>query len=254
MPTPRWTGGWEVTTSNRDLPFDRGGDLDAVLRLGSYLPAEFATEVARAMNAADAGQAYTCVYSFTTRKFIVDNGATAFNLEFSRNPTTNCAGLLGFDDVDRTSTADGHESTDTVGTLGSFFAAAGVFSWAPVDPVTMTTPVTAAADGTTATLLQRGAVVEQNVSDGGVRESVYLRTDKFIKLRMEGITTGAEQTAFELLLDWIERGRRVNYQPDASSVNALRLVLVNPGDLGTVYTWLTRADISSPELVFVQQL
>ena len=156
---PRMSWGWAVTASTKDLPFDRGGDKDADLNEGDYTPTEFATEVARAMNAADAGQAYTCVYDISAMTFTLDNGATAFALEFSRDAATNCAGLLGFADSDTASSAAGHTGSATG--AGSSTA----FTWAPTDPVATTTPVTAATDGTTATLLQRRVRAAQNIAE-----------------------------------------------------------------------------------------
>src|SRR5688500_11641445 len=115
MALPRFTYGWLVQTDvNDDLPFNPDVERNAVLRPGGYIAKDFADEVARALNAAHTGQAYTCIYSFTTRKFTVDNGASSFDLEFDRNAATNCAGLLGFADAS-TGGASGHTSTDTVG-------------------------------------------------------------------------------------------------------------------------------------------
>lgn len=248
---PRLTGGWHVDSTNYQLPFDRGGNKDASLRYGTYVAAEFATEVARAMNAADTGQTYGCTYSFTTRKFTVTNGA-AFILEFTRNASTNCAGLLGFDDAD-TASAASHASTDTVGVTNSFFAAAGVFGWAPTDPVHATGPVVAAADGTTATLMRRIAFGIQNRFDGGQREHIHLSTDKILELTFRWIS-GTERTRFEEFIAWAEKGRRFNYQPDATSTNALRLMLRDPGDSGAVHEWLTRSEISYASMTFVEAL
>jgi len=257
MPTTtgRYSWGWRVTTSNQALPFDRGGNKDGTLRLGDYGAGLFATEVARAMNAADTGQAYTCAYNFSTRKFTVDNGATAFALEFTRNASTNCAGLLGFDDLDRASTADGHTSTDTVGVTNSFFNTAGVKSWAPVDPAVTNTPVTAAADGTTAALLQRKPRVIQHETDGGLRETIFFSTDKLFRIEYR-MLSAAEQVLFDSLMDWLETGAPVDFRPDdtaASTIN-MRLVLANPGETRNTFSWTTRTEADVGTLEFIQQL
>jgi len=251
--TPRLTWGWEVNSTNYQLPFDRGGNKDASLRYGVYTAAEFATEVARAMNAADAGQTYTCTYSFTTRKFTIANGA-AFILEFSRNAATNAAGLLGFNDAD-TASAVSHASTDTVGNTGAnpYFYNAGVYSWAPSDPVHMTTPVSANADGTAASRLQRVVNAVQTRFDSGKVETIYYSTTKEIELHFRWLSA-AEFDNFELFLNWIERGRRFNYQPDATSTNALRLVLKDPGQIQAAHEWLARPEISPPPLRFIEQV
>lgn len=252
MSTPRLTWGWHVDSTNYQLPFDRGGNKDASLRYGSYTAAEFATEVARAMNAADAGQSYTCAWSFTDRTFTLDNGATAFALEFSRNASTNCAGLLGFDDADTASSAAGHTG-EALSMSTTYFSAAGVYSWAPTDPVHMTTPVVAAADGSAASRLQRDVRAVQNVYDGGKVETIWFSTVKEIELHFRWLSA-AEFDNFELFLNWAQKGRRFNYQPDATSTNALRLVLKNPGQILSTHEWLTRPEISPPPLRFLEQV
>lgn len=255
MPTTlgRWTWGWRVTSSNQALPFDRATvNKDATLRLGDYTAGQFATEVARAMNAADTGQTYTCTFDFTNGadrgKFTTANGA-AFAFEFTRNATTNAAGLLGYDDVD---TAAATSQLSAVAAGASFSLTAGVRTWAPVDPAVSNSPVTAAADGTTAALLQRKPRVVQQETDGGLRETIYFSTDKIFRIRYE-MLSAAEQTNFELLLDWITQGAPTTFQPDATSVNALRLVL-DPGEISNVFSWTTRTEATYPELVFTQQL
>lgn len=254
---PRLTWGWRVVTdSNDDLPFDRGGNKDAVLRAGVYTAAEFATEVARAMNAADTGQNYTCDYSFSTRQFTIDNGATAFALEFSRNASTNCAGLLGFNDADTASSAAGHTG-EVLSMSTTYFDVAGVYSWAPTDPVHMTTPVSAAADGSAASLLQRDVRAIQNTYDGGKVETIHYATIKEIELHFRWLLNSGSPTEIanmEAFLDWAEKGRRFNYQPDATSTNALRLVMKNPGPIQGTHEWLTRGEISYPPLRFIEQL
>lgn len=265
MPTPRITHGWSVTTSNQLIDFDcatHAGPYQATLRLGEYLPADFATEVARAMNAAHpgSGDAFTCAWSFSTLKFTIDNGSRSLTLLFNTGAgaASDAAGLLGFDGTADTASASGHTSTDTVGAEGSFFAAAGIYSWVPEDPVFTNSPVTAASDGTAATRLQRRARAVQHDTDGGLRETVFFGEDKLFRVQFRYVTNAGsaptEQTHMERLLDWIQQGGPINYQPDSTSTNALRLVLANPGDLPNSFSWLTRDEIDYPELVFVQQL
>ena len=252
----RFVYGWAVTTSNRDLPFDRGGNKDAVLAVGDYLAEEFATEVARAMNAADSGQDYTCDWDPATLKFTIDNGATAFALEFSRNASTNAAGLLGFADSDTSSSADGHTSTDTVGNESSntYFLTAGVRLWDPSEPIAVLSPVVAAAEGSTASKMERSIKAVQNRADGGFRETIYFSTDKRLRMQLKWLSS-AEATKAEALIDWIERGRRINYYPDRTdTANALRLVLENPGEIIPTFSALTRPELDYAELVFVESL
>ena len=255
--TPRLTGGWHVDSTNYLIDFEcatHAGSYQASLRYGTYVAAEFATEVARAMNTAHAGagDTFTCVYTFSTRKFTIDNGVRLLTLRFDLNTGTNAAGLLGFDDA-TTGSASGHDSTDTVGVTNSFFAAAGVFGWAPTDPVHSTGPVVAAADGTTATLMRRVALGVQNRFDGGQREHIHMSTDKILELTFRWIA-GTERTRFEEFLAWAEKGRRFNYQPDATATEALRLMLRDPGDSGANHEWLTRSEISYATMTFVEAL
>lgn len=260
MPTvlPYLTWGFRVTTANQMIPFDRGGNLDATMRLGDYTAGQLATEAARAMNAADPGQAYTCAYDFGDRKFTFDNGATAFAIEWDRLTTTNAAGLFGFDDAPSASTADGHTSTDTVGTESSYFAGAGVYGWAPEDPVFATSPATAAADGTTATRLGRRIRAAQQDTEGGLRETIFYSEDKIYKIHFRYVTnTGSaptEQTHLERWLDWIRTGAPFNFQPDVTSENAMRLVLANPGEIAGAFSFHTLDHVDMPELTFIQQL
>lgn len=255
---PAFLYGLEVTTSNRDLPFDRGGNRDAVLRLGRYLPGntggldEFCKEVARAMNAADTGQNYTCVFDHSTRKFTIDNGATAIALEFSRNASTNCAGLLGFDDADTASSAAGHTSTSAAGAGFSTLT-----YWTPTDPIHMTTPVSANADGTAASNLQRDVQSIEHVYDGGMSETIYKSTLKEIELHFRWvIATGSptEIANMESFLNWAQKGYRFNYYPDKTSGNTLRLKMRTAGKIANVHEWVARPEISWPPLRFLEQL
>lgn len=252
--TGRWMYGWLVTTSNQIIPFDRGGNLTATMRLGYYTAGQIATEAARAMNAADSGQSYTCVFDFSTRKFTFDNGATAFALEWSRNASTNAAGLFGFDDADTASSAAGHTSTDTVGVTNSYFAAAGVKSWAPSDPAVTNSPITAQADGSSALLLGRKARTLQQETDGTLRESIYFGTDKVFSIEYR-MLSASEQSNFDALLEWIEKGAPVDFRPDdtaASTINC-RFVMV-PAEMRNSFSWPTRSESDYPALTLIQQL
>jgi len=247
---PRLMWGWEVTSANSKLDFvDNATTFAATLRYGTYLPAEFAAEVQRAMRAANTdNQNNACSFSFSTRKFTL-TGTSTFQLLWSTgtNAASDCNGLLGFAATDETG-ATSYTSDDAVG-AGSSTA----YTWAPTDPVHATTPVTAAADGTTATLMQRLPFTQQMRTDGGLRESVYFSTDKILRLTFRWIT-GGERTNMESFLDWAVRGRRFNYQPDADATEALRLVMRDPSEIAGVHEELTLGNISYPELTFVEAL
>lgn len=244
----RWIFGARVTTSNQSIPFDRGGNKTATLRLGDYTVGQLATEAARAVNAADTGQSYTCVFDFSTLKFTFDNGATAFALEWTRDASTNAAGLFGFDDADTASSAAGHESTSAVGAGFSTLS-----TWAPTDPPVTFSPVTAAADGTTATRLSRKARAVQQETDGGLRETAYFSTDKLFRIQYRYLSA-SEQANFIALVAWLETGAPANYVPDTASTNTLRLVLLNPGATDLSFSWTTRPEADVPELLLVEQL
>lgn len=256
--TGRYSWGWRVTTSNQTLAFDcatHAGPYSATLRLGDYTAGQFATEVARAMNAAHpgAGDAFTCAYDFSTRKFTIDNGSRSLTLHDSGS---TALGLLGFNggDATDTSSASGHTSTDTVGVTNSYFAAAGVKSWAPVDPAVSFSPVTAAADGTTATRLQRKARSIQHETDGGLRETIYYSTDKKFRIR-HAMITAAEQLLVDALFDWLETGAPVDFRPDDTAAATINMRLVmEPSDVAYAFSWLALTNVDLPELTFVQQI
>lgn len=264
--TGRYSWGWRVTTSNQKIDFmcdeagppeHTGDPFTATLRLGDYTAGQFATEVARAMNAAHAGagDAFTCVYNFATRKFTIDNGTRLLTLRFDLNTATNAAGLLGFNDA-TTGSASGHASTDTVGntTPPTYFRDAGVRTWAPTDPAASNSPVTAAEDGTTAALLQRKSRVVQQETDGGLRESIYFSTEKRFRIQHRYLSD-AEQAIFESLLEWIQTGAPVDFRPDDTAADPINMRLVlEPGALENSFSWLARSETDYPELVFIQQL
>lgn len=245
---PRFLYGFDVGASTYAIPFERAGNnFDAEIPYGDYCPAELAEAAEDAMNEADPGQTYTCVFSFSTRIFTFDNGATSFKLEWSRLTSTNAAGLFGFAESD---TAD-DANAKTGSAVGAGDSTA--FTWAPTEPVAETTPVTAAADGTAATLLQHAFYNHQNRADGGRIVTVHDSIDMVLRLRFRWLS-GDERANFLAFLRWAGKGKRFNYQPDATSDNALRLVMRNPGEVATVFAWLTRTEMDAPELTFVEQL
>ena len=255
---PRLTYGWRVTTSNNKLDFKANNvTYAATLRLGDYGAGLFAAEVQRAMRAVSAVGNETCAYSFTTRKFTL-TGTAVFQLLFATgaNAASDCNGLLGFTAADETGAAT-YSSDDTAGTASGTFEATGVYSWAPTDPAVSSSPVTAAADGTTATRLGRRIKAAQAATDGGLLETVYFSEDKLFRIRfaMLGATgSPTEQTHMERLLDWIRTGAPIDLQPDATSTNNLRLVLSEPGQMMNSFSWTTREEVDYVDLDFVQQL
>lgn len=252
---PRFMWGWSVGPSNNKLVFKDadgagGGQFTATLFAGDYLPTEFADEVQRAMREANThNQLNTCAFDFATRTFEL-GGTSLFQLLFLAQPNS-CNTLLGFDATDQTGA-----TTYTGSAVG--ISPSTMNAWVPAEPVAEESPVRAQGDGTAAKLLQRSSKVLQNRSDGGLYENIWLSTDKLIRLRFRWLSdTGApnsEQDKMESLLDWVERGRRVNYQPDKDAEPALRLMLLNPGESQNAFSWPGRPETDYPELVFVEQL
>ena len=66
--------------------------------------------------------------------------------------------------------------------------------------------------------------------------------------------SASEAVKMETLLDWILKGKRVNLQPDSTSANALRLVLLNPGKVANVLPWTTLDRVSYGSFTFKQEL
>lgn len=242
--------GFTVTTGTSDkLDFkDAGTTYAATLQAGDYCAAEYAAEVQRAMRAITGNSNQTVTFSFSTLKFTLA-GTSVFQLLFGTgaNAATDCNAELGFSAADETG-ATSYSSDAAVGTAPSTMGL-----WTLADPFADgTTPVTAAVDGTAASLTQRDIRAEQHVSDGGIVETVWFSTVKEIRLVFHALTS-AEQTKMELLLNWIERGRRLNYQPDSTSTNALRVVIKDLREVRNAYTWLTRSETDYGTLTFIEQ-
>lgn len=247
--TGRYRYGALVTTSNQIIPFDRGGNFTATMRLGPYTMGQLATEAARAMNAADTGQSYTCSFSHSTGLFTFDNGGTSHILEWSRNTTTNAAGLFGFDDADASESGGTIVSTSAVGAGFSTLS-----TWAPTDPAVTNTPITAQTDGTAALLLGRRARSVQNETDGGLRETIYFSTDKLFRIEYRYLSA-SEQTKLDALLAWLEKGYPVDFRPDdtaAATINC-RFVMA-PAEMRNSFSWLSRSEADWPAIDFVEQL
>ena len=245
----RFMYGWEVTTSTNGLKFvDNGTTYTASIALGVYTPAEYAAAVQTAMRTANTdNNNNTCTFSFSTRKFTL-GGTSTFQLLWTDAATT-CPGFLGFDESADDTGATSYTSDGEVGATHSDMTA-----WVMTLPnVPGHSPVTAAADGSTATRLGREVVATQNITDGGKDETIYIDTRRTVEIGFDALDT-SEQTNMEALLDWIEQGYRFNWQPDKDSTNALRLVWRNPGGTRPGFTWNTASEVSYGTLTFLQSL
>jgi hypothetical protein len=97
----KWFFGHEIDAANYSLPFDEGaGEILAELNAGSYSLSEFATEIARAMNAVG-GQVYTATVNRATRKITISApGTFALLITTGSTAGTACFALAGFSGAD----------------------------------------------------------------------------------------------------------------------------------------------------------
>lgn len=233
----------------RRPPNNPNPDFAATLNAGVYTAWEFADEVERAMLAADSN-GYTVSFDFTTLKFSIA-GSANFELRVLDGPNAanDCAGLLGLSDAsNKTFTSPTPILSDAA--VGTAPSTAG--RWEMAEPNSRTTPVVAQTDGTAAKRLQREVSAIQSRSDGGSVETIYRSTVKRVVIGFKALTT-TEQDKMELFLNWIEQGKRFNWQPDKTLPEALRLVLANPKEVNNDFTWLTREEADYGELTFLEQ-
>jgi hypothetical protein len=246
--------GFEVSdsgsTQNNKLDFiDAGLSFVASLSAGVYTADELAAEVQRAMRAVNTNnQNNTCSFDFSMLKYVL-TGTSTFSLKFGTGAdiATDCNALLGFNAADRSGSSS-YTSDAAVGTSPS-----SASLWTSAEPLAMNSPVTAQAIGTAALLTQRALSVRQHVSDGMTVESIYVGALRRVRITFRGLLAG-EVTKMENLLDWAVQGKRLTWQPDKDSTNALKLVMANPAEIANAYEWLTRPEISYGTLTFYEQL
>ena len=111
--------GIEITRANNKVDFKEGGSqLTATLRYGTYTMTEFATEIARAMNAAGATYTYSCSVNRTTRILSVTKTSTPsfatwqFLFATGTNAFYSPYALMGF------TAADTSAATSQMGSVG----------------------------------------------------------------------------------------------------------------------------------------
>lgn len=248
--------GFEVFSSgdsqNNKLDFiDNGMTFAATIPAGVYTPAELAAAVQTAMRTANTdNNDNTCTYSFSTDKFTLTGTAT-FSLLWSSgaNAGDDISGMLGFDESGDNTSATTYTSDSAVG--GTHSEAS---TWTMQLPhIPATTPYTANADGTAASgPMQREVVAAHHVTDGGLDESLYTTTRKYVELGFDELDT-TDQAAMESFLDWVEQGKRFNWLPDSTSTEALRLVLP-PASARPVFSYMTASEVSYGTLRFLESL
>lgn len=249
----QWIWGFEIFDSganqNNLLDFTRSGAKLATLNAGSYTADELATEIARAMNATDGANSYAAVFSYSTLRFAI-SGTSSFTLNKntgshkSQGPWT----LAGFDPSTSDLTGTSLNSDAPAGTAPSTASI-----WTAAEPLNYASPVSAAGAGTAASFTQRALNTIQHVSDGMTVESVYIGTIKRVAIAFRALIP-SEQANMEKFLDWVVQGKRFTWQPDKTSPNVLKLVLVNPGQVNNVFEWLARSETTYGVLTFMEQL
>lgn len=96
----KWYFGHFIDSTNNVLSFNDGTAKTAVLNVGDFSLTEFATEVARAMNAASS-LTFTVSINRTTRLMTVSAGST-FELSVTSGSSSNPYTLMGFTGADKT--------------------------------------------------------------------------------------------------------------------------------------------------------
>ncbi len=95
--------GHTVTVSNNSIDFNEGfGEKKATLNIGEYTPTEYASEIARAMNAvAGITLTYSCTFNRSTRKLTLSaDGTFSILIASGSRIGTGAYTLMGFGTVD----------------------------------------------------------------------------------------------------------------------------------------------------------
>jgi hypothetical protein len=261
MQYSQWTWGFEVfdseTGKNDLLDFNRGGQVLATLTPGVYTADEFASEVARALNAADVNN-YVCTFNYLTLKFhITCDASVTLNSVTGPNRARGPWGLLGFDTgalQDPSGTAIDSELIAGQGTPDTAGA------WTAAEPLIYASPVSAQAlpngSGTAyspAGLTQRSIGLIQHVTHGGIVESIYVATLRKVQIAFRAIAAGTEQSKMESFLNWAVQGKRFTWQPDKTSTNGMKLMMAYPGQINNGFEWLARPEVGYGTFTFYEQ-
>lgn len=92
--------GHNVTSSNLNIDFNDGSNKTAVMNIADYSLTEYATEVARAMNAVSNNN-FTCTVNRATRALTIA-GDSSFTLKVSTGSGFSAYSLMGFTGSDKT--------------------------------------------------------------------------------------------------------------------------------------------------------
>lgn len=260
MALSRFHFGWTVTTGSNDkINFKTNGSAEktATLDAGVYTPGELAAEAQAELRETDGSSNIGCTYNALTGKFVF-TWAGAGNLELLWGTGTNAAAdanaLFGFAAADE-SHATSITSDDAARDPANLSGSSSAYMWTMDDPLATNTPVTATGTDNSyavATFTQREVFANQNVTEGGLVETIYKGQIRKVTLRFWALQSD-DRTSMETFLDWILQGRRFFWQPDSASANGLRLVMANPREVLNAFEWLTRSEQTYGDITFYEQ-
>ncbi len=187
-----------ISSTNNTIVFNDGADRTATLTSGTYTADTLASEIKRAMEAANVGaDTYTVAYDSTNKKFkIINNGpANAIDILWE-NSSTTAETVLGFDATDHSSIAVGSSTTsDTAVSYGVQNQTLGTditnynYITNPVDP----------ADPT------QSNPNFYSFNNNYLNETNILRALNFLKLSLENNDAGRLQKAIDYLTKTSDR-------------------------------------------------
>lgn len=220
--------GLEVTDLNRSIDFkiaSLGPTLQASLRLGFYSLTSLCTEVARALNAADATNSYSCTSNRTinggteNRVTIITSGSF-LSLLFLTGPRTasTAATLIGFNVSDYTG------STSYTGAFSAGTALIPDFIGYNFLNQEHKPKVFGA----------------RNVSASGLKEVIAFQIQRFINVEFKYETSVRVSGVWEAFVNWSIQGKPFDFTPEIASPNTFYEVTLDgsPGDSqGLGWAW-----------------
>jgi len=197
--------GYEINNTNYYIPFKNSGggsEIDAVLTAGFYTLETLATEIARAMNAADTSNTYTCTVDRTyssnlqNRVTIATNGSF-LSLLFSSGVTAAASvrDVIGFAHTNQTG-ATTYTGSTTTGT--ALHTAWYGFNY----------------QSPTVNLRTIGA---SNIATDGTKETVWWSVQQFSTVQFKFEAQADVLVSWQPLIAWMVKGRPFELTPEVSS-------------------------------------
>ena len=199
-----FTWGIQVHSLNCYLPFKNssgGAEIDAVLNLGFYTLTTLATEIARAMNAADSTNTYGCTvdrtYSNNTQnRLTISTSGSYLKILFGTSSFAwqSITNLVPFGNSDLT----GATSYTSTGTTGTSFQT----SWygKNYQPPTLNLKV----------------IGVKNMAADGTVETVWWSQQQLIQVEFQYEAQAYALATWQPFLSWIVRGRPVDFTPETN--------------------------------------